>query len=124
MLFVIGRRRTTFVAPYTVFPATPSAPETDEVRMINPPCDIISIACFIRKYASRTLMPNRASKNASSTIEIGLNLEVPSFTNSTSMRPYVAFTFSISVFVAATSPASDAITSISCCVSALLPRSV
>ena len=80
--------------------------------MIDPPSGIISIACFITKYAPRTLMPNRASKNASSIIEIGLNLEIPAFTNSTSMRPCVAFTFSTSLFVAATSPASDAITSI------------
>ena len=36
-------------------------------------------------------MANRASKNASSIIEIGLNLEMAAFTISTSMRPYVAF---------------------------------
>jgi hypothetical protein len=33
--------------------------------MIDPPSGIISIACFITKYAPRTLMPNRVSKNAS-----------------------------------------------------------
>ena len=66
--------------------------------MIDPPSGIISIACFITKYAPRTLMANRVSKNASSIIEIGLNLEMPAFTNSTPMRPCAAFTSSTSLF--------------------------